>query len=181
MSIFTNSAARSVDEAVEYTRAILGLLGDRDPVTVLSATPAALRRLVDGMPDRLTALPEAEGKWSIRQVCQHLADSEVVWGWRMRLVFAQDRPTITGYDQDAWATRLRYADVPVAQSVADFELLRAVNLKLITRMPVEDRGRFGVHAERGQESIEHMMKMYGGHDTLHLRQVERIKLAVANR
>ena len=104
MSIFTNSSARSREEAAEYTRAILGLLGTRDPLTVLGDTSAALRRLLDGMPDRLTALPEAEGKWSIRQVCRHLADSEIVWGWRMRLVYAQDRPEITGYDQDAWAS-----------------------------------------------------------------------------
>ena len=181
MSIFTNSSARSREEAAEYTRAILGLLGTRDPLTVLGDTPAALRRLLDGMPDRLTALPEAEGKWSIRQVCRHLADSEIVWGWRMRLVYAQDRPEITGYDQDAWATRLRYAEAPVEESLGDFERLRAINLRLIGRMPVEDRARVGVHAERGHESVEHMMKMYAGHDTLHLRQIERIKAAVAGR
>jgi len=178
MSIFTNSAARSKDEAAEYTRAILGLLGDREPLGVLRETPAVIRELLAGMSDEETARPEAEGKWSIRQVMQHLADSDLVWGWRLRMVLAHDRPTITGYDQDLWATRLGYASVPIAQSFADFEHLRDANLRLLARVPASDYTRVGVHSERGEESVAHMMKMYGGHDILHRRQLERIRRAV---
>ncbi len=175
MSIFTNSAARSAEEAAEYTQAVLGLLGDRDPLDVLRTTPAAVRTLVvDASPD-LLATPEADGKWSIRMVAQHLADSELVWGWRLRMIFAQDRPAITGYDQDAWATRLKYSDVPLEHALDDFELLRGSNLRLLARMPETDRVRVGVHSERGEESVAHLMRMYGGHDLLHIRQIERIK------
>jgi len=181
MSIFTNSAARSKEEAAEYTRAILGLLGDREPLGVLRETPAAIRGLLAGLSDADSAKPEFEGKWSIRQVMQHLADSDLVWGWRLRMVLAHDRPTITGYDQDLWANRLGYASVPIAQSFADFEHLRDANLRLIARIPVSDFSRVGVHSERGEESVAHMMKMYGGHDLLHRRQIERINAAVTGR
>jgi hypothetical protein len=123
----------------------------------------------------LLATPEADGKWSIRMVAQHLADSELVWGWRLRMIFAQDRPPITGYDQDAWATRLKYNEVPLEHALEDFEHLRRSNLRLVARMPESDRSRIGVHSERGEESISHLMRMYAGHDLLHIRQVERIK------
>ena len=178
MSIFTNSAARSVEEAAEYTQAILALLGDLDPLEVLRTTPAAVRTLVVDVAPELLAIPEAEGKWSIRIVAQHLADSELVWGWRLRMIFAQDRPTITGYDQDAWATRLRYAEVPIEHALDDFEHLRGANLRLLARMPESDRSRIGIHSERGEESVAHLMRMYAGHDLLHLRQIERIKHAL---
>ena len=174
MSIFSNTASRSVEEAAEYTRALLGLLGDRDPLQVLTTTPQEVRRLVEGVPEEQTARPEAEGKWSIRHVVQHLADSELVWGWRVRMIYAHERPAITGYDQDAWATRLQYATVPVRQSLQDFENVRGANLRLIARLPEADRARVGLHAERGEESIAHMMRMSAGHDTLHLRQIRRI-------
>src|SRR5215218_8212325 len=105
MSIFTNSAARSKDEAQAYTAAILDLLGDQDPTSVLRDTPAAVRQAIAGLTAAQLSTPEATGKWSIRQVVRHLADSEIVWGWRLRLVLAQDRPTLTGYDQDLWADR----------------------------------------------------------------------------
>jgi uncharacterized damage-inducible protein DinB len=181
MSIFTNSAARSKEEAAEYTRALMGLLGDREPLDVLRETPAAIRGLLAGMSDADAAKPETEGKWSIRQVMQHLADSDLVWGWRLRMVLAHDRPVITGYDQDLWATRLGYASVPISQSLGDFEHLRDANLRLLARVPASDYTRVGVHSERGEESVAHMMKMYGGHDLLHRRQIERIRKAVVGR
>jgi DinB superfamily len=175
MSIFTNSADTSVEEAAGYTGAVLGLLGETDPLEILRTTPAAIRTLVSETPTDQLGTPEAHGKWSIAIVAQHLADSELVWGWRLRLIFAQDRPTITGYDQDAWANRLHYHDVAIEHALEDFEHLRGSNLRLIARMPEADRARVGVHSERGEESVAHLIRLYAGHDILHIRQIERIK------
>jgi hypothetical protein len=178
MSIFTNSAARSSEEAGDYTKAVLDLLGDRDPLQVLRETPGALRGILDGVSADMATTPESPGKWSIAMVAQHLADSELVCGWRVRMVLAHDRPAITGYDQDAWAARLRYDQAPLEPALADFEAARGANLRLLARVPESDRERVGVHAERGEESVAHMIRMYAGHDLLHLRQVERILATV---
>jgi uncharacterized damage-inducible protein DinB len=123
--------------------------------------------------------PERPGKWSIGQVLQHLADSELVWGWRLRLILAQDRPTLTGYDQDRWAERLRYADSDPAQALEEFVTLRRANLRLLERASPADLKRVGVHVERGEESLEHQRRLYAGHDLLHLAQLARIRHAVA--
>jgi hypothetical protein len=32
-----------------------------------------------------------------------------------------------------------------------------------------------VHEERGEESVEHMARLYAGHDLVHLRQLRRIR------
>jgi hypothetical protein len=42
-----------------------------------------------------------------------------------------------------------------------------------------DLKRVGVHAERGQESVEHLRRLYAGHDLLHLKQIERTRAAVS--
>jgi hypothetical protein len=178
MSIFTNSAARSAEEAGAYTQAVIGLLEGREPLDVLRETAYTIRRLVDRTPAALLGIPESQGKWSIRMVAQHLADAELVWGWRLRMVLAHERPPITGYDQDAWATRLKYDEVEIEDALGDFERLRASNLRLLSRMSDADRDRVGVHAERGEESIAHMMRLYGGHDVLHIRQIERIRATI---
>lgn len=158
-----------------YVAAVLGLVGERDPLEVLAATPEELRRLLEPVPVADLQRPEAPGKWSLLQVAAHLADSEVAYAWRLRLVLAQDRPPLTGYDQDAWADRLGYAEADLGEVLAPFDALRASNLRLFRRLAPEDWERVAVHAERGEESVRHIAKLYAGHDLLHLRQVERIR------
>lgn len=178
MSVFTNPASRDPRQAEEYISAVLDLLGSRDPFAVLEATPDALEAVVADMADGQLSVPEKDGKWSVRHVLRHLADSEIVWAFRLRLVRAQDRPDLTGYDQDAWADRLAYADADAAESVTEFTVLRRSNLKVLGRASDTELKRVGLHAERGEESLEHMIRLYAGHDLLHLRQIDRIRAAV---
>ena len=179
MSIFTNPASSSKEDAAAYTAALLGLLGSQDPLEVLAATPAAVRALVGGVdPDRLRR-PEAPGKWSVHHVLAHLVDSEIVGGWRYRMILAHDRPPIQGYDQDAWANSLWYGDAEPDLSLETFSALRRWNLRIIQAASPEQRKRVGVHAERGEESIEHLVRLYAGHDLLHRRQIERILAAIS--
>jgi hypothetical protein len=180
MSVFTNSASRSKDEAGAYTAAVLGLVGDADPLEILQKTESRLVQLTRGVPKSKLAQREAPGKWSINHVLRHLADSELVWGWRMRMALTHDRPPITGYDQDAWAEKLGYGEADALQSIGEFAVLRFGNLRLLESATPDDMKRVGVHAERGEESVAHMMKLYAGHDILHLNQLERIKRSLSS-
>jgi uncharacterized damage-inducible protein DinB len=175
MSVFTNPSNAAEGHAQAYVAAVLDLLGDRDPLDVLKATPGALDRIVASTPAEMLRTPEMPGKWSMGQVLAHLADSDLVWGWRLRLVVAQDRPPLTGYDQDAWADRLGYAAAEPPRSVARFRVLREDNLWLIDRCSPADLERVGVHVERGEESLAHHLRLYAGHDLLHLNQLARIR------
>jgi uncharacterized damage-inducible protein DinB len=178
MSVFTNASSGSIDQARDYTAAILDLLGTRDPIEVLGRTADGIRSAVAGVSDAQLSQPEAPGKWSMRQLVQHLADSDLVWGYRVRLVLAQHRPTLTGYDQDLWSERLHYDRLPVDEALDRFAALRRSNLRLLSELSSDDLQRVGVHTERGEESVAHMIRMYAGHDLLHLRQLERIRQAV---
>ena len=174
MSVFSNTSRNSAEERAKYAPAILDLLGSREPIDVLRETPEAAKRASAGLNADQIRTPEAPGKWSIGHVLRHLADSEVVWGWRMRLILAQDRPPITGFDQDLWAERLDYANADPNESLETFAVLRRDNLRLIERATPEDLERVGVHAERGEESAGYLVRLYAGHDLLHLNQISRI-------
>ena len=179
MSVFSNTSRDSAEDRGKYAGAVLDLLGTRKPVDVLRETPAAAARTVAAMTPEQLKTPEMPGKWSVAQVLRHLADTDVVWGWRMRLILAQDRPTITGFDQDLWADCLDYANADANESLEVFAVLRRDNLRLISRATPADLERVGVHAERGEESAGYLIRLYAGHDLLHLAQIERIKKAVA--
>ena len=179
MSVFSNRAQDPPVERAAYADAILALLGERDPLAVLRETPAGLASTIAALSPTQVRTPESPGKWSIGQVLQHLADSDLVWGWRLRLILSHDRPQITGYDQDLWAERLHYADSDPGQALELFGVLRAANLRLLERATPQDMARVGVHSERGEESIGSLCRLYAGHDLLHLNQIARIKASLA--
>ena len=179
MSVFTNPGSASKEHADAYIAAILDVLDGSDPLAVLQATPASFARAIDGLSPADLGAPEKPGKWSVQQVLAHMADSEVVWSWRLRMVLAHDRPPLTGYDQDLWAERLGYEDADSRLSLRVFTTLRERNLELLRRAQPEELRRVGVHEERGEESLQHMMRLYAGHDLVHTRQLERIRKAVS--
>lgn len=178
MSVLSATAASASTGAGAYTSALLELLGNRDPLDVLRSTPATISVVVSGLTPAQIETPERPGKWAIRDVVQHLGDAEMVVGVRLRMVLAQERPPLVGYDQDLWVDRLRYREVPFADALEQFTLVRRVNLRLWAGLTETDMARVGVHNERGDESLGFMRSIHAGHDLAHLRQLSRIRSAV---
>jgi len=171
-------ASDAVAQAEAYVAGILAALGSRDPLSVLADMPGALRQAVSALSTEQEATPEAPGKWSVRQVVQHLADSELIGGFRFRMVLAHDSPMLPGYDQDLLAERLRYQESDLRIALDDFATLRAANLRLLRAATPADMQRVMRHAERGDETLEKMIRLYAGHDLVHLRQIARIRQAI---
>ena len=178
MSLLANPPRYAPETARAYVAALLDVLGERDPLDTLARTPAVLRDAVEAVPEVARYRPEAPGKWSVVEVAQHLADSELVYGYRMRLTVAEERPAIPGYDQDAWAQNLRYRECLLEDALADLEAMRTMNLRFLRTLTDEALDRIGLHAERGEESVRHLTRLLAAHDLVHLRQIERIREAV---
>ena len=160
-----------------YVQALLALLGERDPFDVHAELIGWLERRLRGVPDAALRRPEAPGKWSAIEVVQHLADAEIVSGFRTRMMLGQDDPPITGYDQDAWARRMRYADADPAIAMAQLGALRTANLRLWRSLHSAQLARVGQHSERGPESVGQLLRLIAAHDLVHRRQLERILAA----
>ncbi len=176
---FANPASAAKDAAPAYTRALLELLGDRDPLQEMEQLLTRLRPVVEGVSAERLRRPERPGKWSMVEVVQHLADSEIVYGYRVRTVLTRPTPPLPGYDQDAWATTLRYRDVLLADALAQLEVLRGANLRLLRSLSPAQLARSGMHEERGEESVARIAQLLAGHDIVHLRQLARIRQAVS--
>jgi hypothetical protein len=175
MSILSGAGLLTPDQGDAYSAALLELLGERDPLDVLRETPAALRQELDRFSAAQLGMREAPGKWSARMVIAHLADSELVGAFRLRMILAHDRPTLAPYDQDVWAERLGYEETDIDERLERFSVLRRSNLEYWGNPSAADLARVGLHAERGEESVERMRRLYAGHDLAHRRQLARIR------
>ena len=58
MSVFSNRYSDAKQEAGAYTEAVLGLIGDRDPLTILEGTSAELARLMAGLWPPISRVPK---------------------------------------------------------------------------------------------------------------------------
>ncbi|MGH7580095.1 MAG: DinB family protein [Gemmatimonadales bacterium] len=170
---FSNPAANAAASAQAYVQALLEVLGDRRPLEVLPELMPWLERRLKGVTDAALRRPEAPGKWSALEVIQHLGDSDLVFGFRARMILAEDRPPLQGYDQDRWASVFRYREVPVESALAQLGALRAANLAVLRRLGPGELERVGLHAERGPESLGHLTRLMAAHDLVHRRQIER--------
>jgi hypothetical protein len=172
---FSNPASQAKENAAAYIKALMDLLGNRDPFEVQSQLVSSLQTEVAGIDDATLRRAEKPGKWSIMQVVQHLADSELVSRYRMRMILAQPTPDIQGYDQDFWARELNYNEMDLHEALEQIRVLRAANLKMLRSLSAEKMERYGIHSERGPENIRKILQMIAAHDLLHLNQIRRIK------
>ena len=162
------------ETAEQYIQRILGYVEGQDAIKVQRTTPQKLKKSIQGLtPKQLKWRPEP-AKWSIAEIVAHLADTETVASWRMRSVIGENGITIQPYDQDAWASAFEYRDRDVRRSLETFRVLRENNLAMLKEIPKETWENYGMHLERGKESIAHLARMFAGHDTNHVLQVERI-------
>lgn len=172
---FSNPASQAKENAAAYIKLLMDLLGSRDPFEVQSQQFAMLQAEIAGIDEATLRRPEKPGKWSIMQVVQHLADTELVHRYRMRMILAHPTPEIQGYDQDLWATNLKYNEMDLNEALELIRVLRTANLKMLLKLSEAEMERYGIHSERGPESIRKILRMLAGHDILHLNQIRRIK------
>jgi len=158
----------------QYTQRILGYVEGKQPLELQASTPGKLERLIKGLSmTKLRERPVAD-KWSVSEIVAHLADAEIVTGFRMRLILGAPGAPIAAYDQNSWVTSGHYEKRDPRKSVEQFRVLREANLALLEPLTPEQWKHYGMHSERGQETIELMVRMAAGHDINHLQQIERI-------
>jgi len=162
-----------------YVARLLGLVGSQDHFVLLEATPARLSAISEQIGDAGLPVAFGPGKWSARQVIAHLADVEMAIGYRVRQTVAEDRHHIQAFDQDDWARGYSSADASLA--VPAQAALRRWNLSFFRSLDAGQLARSGCHPERGEETVDLMIRMLAGHDLNHLGQLEKIASQVRAR
>src|SRR5580658_6718556 len=120
-----------VETVQQYTQRILANAQGDDPIKVQSTTPKKLARLIKGIPIAKLRKRPAPGKWSVAEILAHLADVEIVVGWRMRSILGTPGTPIQAFDQDAWVASGHYDKRDPRESVELHRVVRNANLALL--------------------------------------------------
>ncbi len=176
----SNASAIEMGNTPAYQTKLMNLLGQRDPIETLSATPDAIDRFTRENDAATLRRRPHEGKWTPNEIIGHLVDAEIIYLHRVRQIFCEERPLIGSTDQDLWVSRQRHNERVPAELAAEFRSLRKMTLRLWRMMTPEDLKRTGCHSERGEESLGVMIRMHAGHDLSHIDQITRYLAAIRN-
>jgi hypothetical protein len=139
------------------------------PVDTLAGLAAAPRLIEEAV---RSAGPGGGEGWSPSAVAAHLADVEVVFGWRLRQTLAEEEPELQPFDQDRWAAALWYETRDPAASLREYAVVRAGNVELLRRLDDAGWARRYRHAEYGTVTLRTVAQHKSDHDIAHLRQIQ---------
>ncbi len=159
----------------QYKQRILGIVEGKNPLGVFKTTPDKIARLIRGLSSARLCRRPAPGKWSIAEILAHLAETEIVIGYRFRMIRNKNGTPIQAFDQDDWAASSKYQTMDARQSLAAWRELRKFNYNWYRRLPKPKLQNYGMHAERGKETLAHLILMFAGHDLNHLKQIDRLR------
>jgi len=162
------------ETAEEYIARILNNSEGQDGLAVLGQTTDRLKALLDSSTSENWRRRPGPGRWSAAEVLAHLADAELVAAWRVRSILASNGTPLQAFDQDVWASAFKYGEIDPAESLQTFSAARASLLSLLARVDPSRHAHHGLHAERGKETITHLIQLYAGHDINHLKQIEAL-------
>jgi hypothetical protein len=144
-------------------------------IDTYAAGYAEVMKALDGFPAESLGAHPVQGKWSAREIIHHLGDSESTSGWRLRKLLVEDNAVIQGYDQDEFATKLRYNERDMAPALEAFRSARESTTLLIRLMTEDDWQRDGTHTECGRYTEEDWLKIYAAHAHIHATQIKRLR------
>jgi hypothetical protein len=137
--------------------------------------PDILDEAIVGVSEEVSLFVPAPGKWNIRQIARHVADTEIVLGVWMRQMISETRPLMATWDQDAWAAGLAYNEYDPFDSAAKFRVLRDDMSAILDRLPPEAFERVGLHPVRGTATLGEWVTRLGKHIEKHAGQIQRIR------
>jgi len=167
----TVAATETFDKYIQRILSYVDGNGSR-PIEILRRTPRRLAKRVGAAPrSRLTARSKP-GKWSAGEILSHLAEVEMLWGYRLRAIVEKSGQKLLGMDQDAWAVNSRYRRIDPRRALETFLAIRRANLDFLDGVPRAARRHYGSHSQFGRLTPDRIAALMAGHDLNHVRQIE---------
>ena len=124
------------------------------------------------LPESDLAKTYGPGKWSIRQILNHLADTEIVLNERIRRAIAELHPFVVVFDQERWSEQLDYNTYPLAISKSVFAAVRTSIIYLAEKHYAGSGQKTFFHTAAGIRTLQQEFDKVAQHNFDHVKQIE---------
>lgn len=137
--------------------------------------PVLVRDTLAGVPEDLLDMAPDPDRWSVHDNVIHLSDAELVYAVRIRRALGDTNPQLSAFDEDAWGSRLAYAQRDMEAALDLIGLLRFTTADLLRSARPDAWDQYARHAERGPMTVRDLVQACVDHVTYHVRNIEAIK------
>ncbi|MEW5702358.1 MAG: YfiT family bacillithiol transferase [Candidatus Zixiibacteriota bacterium] len=149
----------------------------QEMIACIRRLPEILEAAVKGLNDQQLDTPYGEGKWTVRQVVHHVADSHMVAFGRIKLILTEEKPQIKPYNQEEWAKLPDVLQVPIDPSLAIINGLHQRWSTLLAALPADAWRRPAFHPEHGDMILDDFLRIYSHHGESHVASITRLRAA----
>ena len=124
-------------------------------------------KLLASLSDAQVNYRYAPGKWSIKQIIEHMTDHERIMTYRILRFSRKDTTVLPGYDQDLLVENGRANDLSLADLMDDFRNVRQASKSLIKNL---SPGQFKLKgtAWKFELTVEEFLRATIGHELHHM-------------
>ena len=149
----------------------------RELIHKIRLLPEELAKAIEGLSFEQLNTPYGEGKWTVRQVVNHVADSHINGFSRMKMVVTEKHPTLKPYDQDAWAKFVDTSEHPPAAALRTLSGLHERWVAFLESLDNETFARTGYHPDEGDLTLDQLVKDYARHGEKHIGHIMGLRKA----
>ncbi|MBT3741221.1 MAG: DinB family protein [Polaribacter sp.] len=113
----------------------------------------------------------AEGKWTMKELIQHIIDTERVFSYRALCFARNDNTSLPGFDQDVFVENDNANDRNYYDLLNEIEVLRKSSIQLFKSFSDEALLRVGV-ASNNKMSVRALGYLFSGHQMHHLNIIK---------
>jgi hypothetical protein len=166
----------AADESSAYFATYIVQVPDGDVVDTLERGIQHTQSLLAGVPEARGGFRYQPGKWSIKELVDHLSDTERVFAYRL-LTFARgDAGPLPGFDENTFAPAAESDRRPLAEVLAELVAVRMSTIALLKGLPDAAWTRRGV-ASGNPLSVRATAWIIAGHEIHHRKVLEERYLA----
>jgi len=144
---------------------------DGNLVDLLSEQLKSTSEFLSDIPESKGDYRYAPGKWSLKEVIGHIADTERIMSYRLLRIARGDKTPLPGFDQDEYMAQVDFGSYSLADLIDSYISVRKSTLSLARRLTAEEWARSGTASNVGM-SAKALGYVVAGHELHHLKIVK---------
>ena len=153
-------------EYADYYANYISKVPGSDVLSVLESQRLQMLQLFAGRSERDGSFRYAPGKWTVKEVLGHIADTERIFAYRALRIARGDQTPLPGFEQDDYVRSGAFGDRTLAGLAEEFGAVRTASVSLLRSFNEEAWSRRGMASQK-EVTVRALGFMIAGHQIHH--------------